>query len=116
MDLPKNCSISGEPSKAAVASENNSENIQLKGDSEDRSLEEDQALQTYKIPDDDERWELLDPTGGLKKIVLKSGKGACPNNGDLVSFHHSGFVRDNGQLVSSSYERGDLSTYEIGLG
>jgi len=114
MDLPRNFSSSGEPSKAAVASENDSDNIPLKGDSEDGSLKEDQALQTYKIPDEDERWELLDPSGGLKKIVLKSGKGVCANKGELVSFHFSGFVRDNGKMFLTSYERGDINTFEIG--
>jgi len=93
-----------------------SDTLPLKYDSEDGSLEKDKAIPTHKIPDDDGRWELLDTSGGLKKLVLKSGDGEKPTKGEEVSCHYSGFLRSNGDMFDSSRERGDLFNFEIGKG
>jgi len=105
-----------EPKKAAMAGDAESEMIPLKYDNEFGSLEGDKELQTHKIPDDDKRWELLDPSGGLKKLVLKHGESDSPNEGEKVSCHYSGFLRTNGEMFDSSRERGDLFKFEIGKG
>jgi len=105
-----------EPKKAALAGEAESETIPLNYDSEYGSLEEDKNLETFKIPDDDKRWELLDPSGGLKKLVLREGDSDSPGEGEKVSCHYSGFLRSNGDMFDSSRERDDLFKFEIGKG
>jgi len=92
------------------------ETLPLKYDAEDGSLEKDKALQTHKISDDDSRWELLDTSGGLKKLVLKEGDEDKPSIGQKVSCHYSGFLRSSGEMFDSSRERGDLFNFEIGKG
>jgi len=104
-----------EPTKGAVATECEG-TIPLKYDEEFGSLEKDQELQTFKISDDDKRWVLLDPSGGLKKLILKEGDGDSPTEGEKVSCHYSGFLRSNGDMFDSSRERGDLFKFEIGKG
>jgi len=108
--------VMDEPKKAALAGEADSETIPLNYDSEFGSLEQDKGLQTYKIPDDDKRWELLDPSGGLKKLILKSGDSDSPGEGEKVSCHYSGFLRTTGEMFDSSRERDDLFKFEIGKG
>jgi len=105
-----------EPKKAALAGEVESDTIPLKYDGELGSLEEDKALQTHKIPDDDKRWELLDPSGGLKKLVLKDGDSDTPGEGEKVSCHYSGFLRTTGEMFDSSRERDEQFKFEIGKG
>jgi len=80
------------------------------------TLQKDQALQIYKIPDDDERWEVLDASGGLKKLILKVGHGESPTNGEKVTCHYSGFLRNTGLMFDSSRERGDSFVFKIGIG
>jgi len=80
------------------------------------SLAQDKELETYKIPDDDKRWELLDPSGGLKKLVLKSGDSEPPAEGEKVSCHYSGFLRTTGEMFDSSRERDEMFKFEIGKG
>jgi len=105
-----------EPKKTTVAGEVDSETISLNYDSELGSLSQDKDLETYKIPDDDKRWELLDPSGGLKKLVLKSGDSEPPKDGEKVSCHYSGFLRTTGEMFDSSRERDELFKFEIGKG
>jgi len=105
-----------EPKSAAKAGETESETIPLNYDSAYGSLLQDQDLQAHKIPDDDKRWELLDSSGGLKKLILKSGDSECPGEGDKVSCHYSGFLRTTGEMFDSSRERGDEFEFEIGKG
>jgi len=107
--------IQTEPQKAAAVTEDESD-MNFDDDSDDGSLEDDKALQTYKISDDDKRWELLEPSGGLKKLVLKVGYGDSPSEGEKVSCHYSGFLRSNGEMFDSSRERGDLFKFDIGKG
>jgi len=107
--------VMDEPKKAAGEAAT-SETIPLNYDSEYGSLEEDKNLQTFKIPDDDKRWELLDPSGGLKKLVLRKGDSDPPGEGEKVSCHYSGFLRTNGDMFDSSRERDDLFKFEIGKG
>jgi len=105
-----------EPKKAVLAGETVSETIPLNYGSEYGSLEQDKHLQTYKIPDDDKRWKLLDPSGGLKKLVLKTGDSESPAEGEKVSCHYSGFLRTTGEMFDSSRERDDVFKFEIGKG
>jgi len=105
-----------EPTKGAMAAENETDTIPLNYDEEFGSLDQDKALQTHKISDDDKRWVGLDPSGGLKKLILKEGDGDSPKDGEKVSCHYSGFLRSNGDMFDSSRERGDLFKFEIGKG
>jgi len=105
-----------EPTKGAMAAENETETNPLNYDDEFGSLEQDKALQTHKISDDDKRWVGLDPSGGLKKLILKEGDGDSPKEGEKISCHYSGFLRSNGDMFDSSRERGDLFKFEIGKG
>jgi len=106
-----------EPKKSAGTAETWSD-TRLNYDSEEGSLEQDKALETYKIPDNCDRWELLDPDGALKKLILKSGASVSPtpNEGEKVSCHYSGFLRSNGEMFDSSRERGEEFSFEIGKG
>jgi len=90
--------------------------LPLKYDDEDGSLEKDKALQTHMIPDDDKRWELLETSGGLKKLILKEGTAEKPSKGEKVSCHYSGFLRSSGEMFDSSREREQLFDFEIGKG
>jgi len=114
-DQSKDMSVD-EPTKGAMASEDETVTNPLNYDDEFGSLEQDKALQTHKISDDDKRWIGLDPSGGLKKFILKEGDGDSPNEGEKVSCHYSGFLRSNGDMFDSSRERGDLFKFEIGKG
>jgi len=110
--------VTTKPKQAAADTEEESDTA-ADFDSEDSdygSLEDDKAVETHKISDDDERWEQLDPSGGLKKLVLKVGHGDSPSEGEKVSCHYSGFLRSNGEMFDSSRERGDIFKFDIGKG
>jgi len=92
------------------------ETLLNKYDDENGSLDKDKGLQTHTIPDDDKRWELLDESGGLKKLLLKEGSAEKPSEGEQVACHYTGFLCSNGYMFDSSRERGELFTFEIGKG
>jgi len=121
VDEPKKVDVPGDVSmdeskKTSLEEVPTTETLALNYDSEDGSLEKDKALQTFKIPDDDKRWQLLDLSGGLKKLILKEGEEEKPDDGQKVSCHYSGFLRSNGKMFDSSRERGDLFSFELGKG
>lgn len=82
------------------------------------SLEQDKALQCWKLSDDDSRWELIDEQGGLRKIVLRTSDQADsrkPERGETVCCSYSGFLQSTGEMVDSSRERQDPFKFRIGM-
>lgn len=80
---------------------------------------DDKALKPWEIADDDERWQKIDPDGGLMKLIVKEADeedAPMPGKGEKVSCHYTGFLRDGGKLFDSSKQRGEFFKFDLGKG
>jgi peptidylprolyl isomerase len=59
--------------------------------------------------------DTLTTASGLKYIVVAAGRGAQPEQGNVVTVHYSGFLSD-GTLFDSSIERGQPFRFVLGQG
>jgi len=79
------------------------------------SLEADQALETYKIADDDERWISLDSSGSTKKLILRKGsEDVTPTQGDIIWLKYSVFNRATGETLEDSRDQDPVKEIEWG--
>lgn len=66
-------------------------------------LATDRAVEAHKIADDDLRWIMLEPSGGVKKIILRHGdEDVTPVMGDTISVKYSLFDRKTGETFETS--------------
>jgi len=69
----------------------------------DGSLKDDKAVEAHKIADDDERWQLLDSSGGVKKITLRPGNNHTKaEKGDVISVNYTIFNRKTGEMLETT--------------
>lgn len=79
---------------------------------------EDEKLESWKVPDDDPRWEKVTEDGGLLKWVLKAADedAETPVSGAKIKAHYTGMLKQDGSKFDSSKDRGKEFDFSVGQG